>query len=225
MSSLRNATKRRTHKERAQPAARSHLGLLEKHSDYKLRADNFHKRKDRIKALTRKAAERNEDEFYYAMTRTVAGERSGPEGSATTHAATARLKAEDLRYVGMRKVVDDRRVDRLRGNLHGTAPAAAAGEHTYFDDGETGDARARAARRAAARPPKPNKAARVASKRVQRAYAALDAALEDQQASTALLQRLEAEKHMLTAKGRKRKVAKAEHGKAAAFKWRKRRLK
>jgi U3 small nucleolar RNA-associated protein 11 len=66
MSSLRNATKRRTHKERAQPTARSHLGLLEKHSDYKLRADNFHKRKDRIKALTRKAAERNEDELYTA---------------------------------------------------------------------------------------------------------------------------------------------------------------
>ena len=110
MSSLRNAVKRVTHKERSQPQSRSHLGLLEKHSDYKLRADNFHKRQDRIKALTRKAAERNEDEFYFAMTRTVAGEKKGPEGSASSHAATAKLKAEDLRYVGMRKVVDDRRV-------------------------------------------------------------------------------------------------------------------
>ncbi|KAH8049402.1 hypothetical protein JL722_11933 [Aureococcus anophagefferens] len=64
MSSLRNAVKRKTHKERSQPAARKHLGLLEKHSDYKLRADNYHKKQERIKTLSRKASERNEDEFY-----------------------------------------------------------------------------------------------------------------------------------------------------------------
>lgn len=34
MSSLRNAVKRVEHKERAQPASRRKLGLLEKHKDY-----------------------------------------------------------------------------------------------------------------------------------------------------------------------------------------------
>ena len=34
MSSLRNAVKRVEHKERAQPASRKKLGLLEKHKDY-----------------------------------------------------------------------------------------------------------------------------------------------------------------------------------------------
>ena len=113
MSSLRNAVKRSTHKERAQPAARKHLGLLEKHSDYKKRADDYKEKTARLKTLTRKAAERNQDEFYFAMTKTVAGERRGPAGANSTHAATAKLKAEDLRYVHMRKVVDDRRVARL----------------------------------------------------------------------------------------------------------------
>lgn len=34
MASLRNAVKRIEHKERAQPASRRKLGLLEKHKDY-----------------------------------------------------------------------------------------------------------------------------------------------------------------------------------------------
>ena len=135
MSSLRNAVKRSTHKERAQPAARKHLGLLEKHSDYKKRADDYKKKTARLKTLKRKAAERNQDEFYFAMTKTVAGERRGPAGANSTHAATAKLKAEDLRYVHMRKVVDDRRVDKLRAGLHRTESAAETAEHTYFDDG------------------------------------------------------------------------------------------
>ena len=223
MSSLRNAVKRSTHKERAQPAARKHLGLLEKHSDYKKRADDYKKKTARLKTLTRKAAERNQDEFYFAMTKTVAGERRGPAGANSTHAATAKLKAEDLRYVHMRKVVDDRRVDKLRAGLHRTKTAAETAEHTYFDDG--GAARgARSARRHvrdAARPRRPDKAARVAGKRVRRAYASLDSALDDQRASTDLLQRLEAEKHVLRAKGRKRKVAGTAHGRAAVFKWKK----
>ena len=170
MSSLRNAVKRSTHKERAQPAARKHLGLLEKHSDYKKRADDYKKKTARLKTLTRKAAERNQDEFYFAMTKTVAGERRGPAGANSTHAATAKLKAEDLRYVHMRKVVDDRRVDKLRAGLHRTETAAETAEHTYFDDG--GAARgARSARRRvrdAARPRRPDKAARAPASRPPR---------------------------------------------------------
>ncbi len=66
MSSLRNAAKRVTHKERSQPAGRSRLGLLEKHKDYILRARDYEKKK-RLKSLKLKAALRNPDEFYFAM--------------------------------------------------------------------------------------------------------------------------------------------------------------
>ena len=50
MSSLQNAIKRRTHKERAQPAARAKFGLLEKHKDYVERAKDFHRKENTIKA-------------------------------------------------------------------------------------------------------------------------------------------------------------------------------
>ena len=49
MSSLQNAIKRRTHKERAQPAARAKFGLLEKRKDYLERAKDFHKKENTIK--------------------------------------------------------------------------------------------------------------------------------------------------------------------------------
>ena len=69
-SSLRKIAPRRTHRERAQPAARAKLGLLEKHKDYVLRARNFHSKEDRIKKMRETARARNQDEFYHAMERT-----------------------------------------------------------------------------------------------------------------------------------------------------------
>ena len=69
MSALRNAVKRKTHKERSQPGDRRKFGLLEKKKDYVLRARDFHKKEDAIKALKTKAAYRNPDEFYFGMQR------------------------------------------------------------------------------------------------------------------------------------------------------------
>ena len=51
MSSLKNIVKTRTYRERSQPAARAKLGLLEKRKDYKLRADDFHKKEDALRTL------------------------------------------------------------------------------------------------------------------------------------------------------------------------------
>lgn len=60
----------RTYKERHQPAARAHLGLLEKKKDYKVRARDYHSKQDRLRVLAEKAAFRNPDEFYQAMGKT-----------------------------------------------------------------------------------------------------------------------------------------------------------
>ncbi|EMC98738.1 hypothetical protein BAUCODRAFT_379449 [Baudoinia panamericana UAMH 10762] len=86
MSSLRNNFTRRPHRERAQPASRSKWGLLEKHKDYSLRAADHNLKKRKLKALSQKARERNEDEFYFGMVneRTEKGvkvaERNGKDG-------------------------------------------------------------------------------------------------------------------------------------------------
>lgn len=69
MSSLRNSLHRPSHKERSQLSHRAKLGILEKHSDYVLRARDYHSKRDRIKRLKQKVAERNKDEFYFGMVR------------------------------------------------------------------------------------------------------------------------------------------------------------
>ncbi|KAK4128096.1 U3 small nucleolar RNA-associated protein 11 [Parathielavia appendiculata] len=78
MSSLRNSVQRRSHRERAQPLERQRLGLLEKKKDYQKRAKDYNKKKAVLKSLRQKAADRNEDEFYFGMM-----SRKGP-GSAIT---------------------------------------------------------------------------------------------------------------------------------------------
>ncbi len=60
---------RKAHKERAQPSYRAHMGLLEKHKDYKLRAKDYARKSERIKSLKRQAEERNPDEFNFRMTK------------------------------------------------------------------------------------------------------------------------------------------------------------
>jgi U3 small nucleolar RNA-associated protein 11 len=67
MSSMRNAVQRRNHKERAQPLERQKWGLLEKRKDYKLRAADHKSKKKTLKALKQKVADKNPDEFSFAM--------------------------------------------------------------------------------------------------------------------------------------------------------------
>lgn len=66
---MRNSLHRRNHKERSQLATRSKLGLLEKHKDYVKRARDYHSKQDRLQRLRQKAADKNKDEFYFAMTK------------------------------------------------------------------------------------------------------------------------------------------------------------
>lgn len=66
---LKKVAQGRAHRERSQPTSRQKLGLLEKHKDYVLRARDFHRKENRLKALKAKAATRNPDEFYHAMIR------------------------------------------------------------------------------------------------------------------------------------------------------------
>ncbi|KAL1882308.1 hypothetical protein Daus18300_000794 [Diaporthe australafricana] len=120
MSSMRNSIQRRSHRERGQLRGREKLGLLEKHKDYSLRAKDHKKKQTVLKSLKQKAAERNEDEFYFGMVsrgkfssgKLAAGKKwdgkvVGDRGNKSLDMDTVRLlKTQDIGYLRtMRNVV------------------------------------------------------------------------------------------------------------------------
>lgn len=147
---MRNAVQRRNHRERAQPTGRSKWGLLEKHSDYALRARDFADKKKRVKILRQKAADRNPDEFAFGMmsTQTVKGTKVGDRGNkALGQKAVELLKTQDAGYLRTMLQVTKKERDRLENemqlddkNSQGAVKAlkgGAQGKHTVFvDDAE-----------------------------------------------------------------------------------------
>lgn len=138
-SSLRNAVKRKTHKERAQPSERKRYGLLEKKKDYVLRARDYHKKEDAINALKRKAAYRNPDEFYFAMQKTKTEDgvhvARTTEQNKYTEEELRVMKTQDVKYVQLKAGVEAKRVEKLKRNLHSIG-APAKRKHTVFVDTE-----------------------------------------------------------------------------------------
>ena len=140
---MRNAVKRITHKERAQPKARAKFGLLEKHKDYVERAADFKKKRTAIKTLKKKAAERNPDEFYFAMHNT--GVKNGvhqslPGKSRTIDTPMVRLlKTQDMGYIVHKKSVDDRKAEKLSQNLHFIGDAAPKKHKIFVQNVDTFD--------------------------------------------------------------------------------------
>ena len=138
MSSLRNAVKRITHKERAQPQSRSHLGILEKKKDYRIRARDYHNKEDRIRSLREKAAMRNPDEFYFGMNRaevkdgkhhkTLEARQKELEGTIGADAVRI-MKSQDLSYVRMQRQQDAKKIEKLQSSLHFLGDTVADGDN------------------------------------------------------------------------------------------------
>ncbi|KAL7537662.1 hypothetical protein ACHAXR_011373 [Thalassiosira sp. AJA248-18] len=144
MSSLRNAVKRVTHKERSQPQARQHLGLLEKKSDYRLRSKDYHRKQDRLKSMRTKIANRNPDEFYFGMHRSRVDGASGKNSGRHVKTDEARMlemeerglgeeaikimKDQDLAYVRMQRLMDGKKIEKLQSSLHYLEGGANNGE-------------------------------------------------------------------------------------------------
>lgn len=120
-NSLRNVIPQRTHRERSQPAHRQKkYGLLEKHSDYKQRAVDYHKKSDIIKRLQLKASLRNPDEFYFGMqnTRTQHGVHTIQRyGNQYSNIENKLMKIQDINYLTYQMQHNKHRVDKLNSNL------------------------------------------------------------------------------------------------------------
>ena len=119
-SAMRNAVKRITHKERAQPSSRKRLGLLEKHKDYVERAADFKKKRASIVNLKRKAADRNPDEFYFQMNSSEVkkGVHRNIENRTLDSETVRMLKTQDMGYIALKKSTDDSKIEKLKGSLH-----------------------------------------------------------------------------------------------------------
>lgn len=134
MSSLRNAVKRRAHKERSQPSERQKYGLLEKHKDYVLRARDFHRKEDTIRKLKEKAATRNPDEFYYKMikSKTIDGvHRPQTTAQQYTYEEIMLMKTQDIGYVLSKAQSEQKKVERLQAGLH-SIDQPPTNKHVYF---------------------------------------------------------------------------------------------
>ena len=119
---LKDAVKKRTHKERSQPGSRQKFGLLEKKKDYLLRARDFHKKERAIKTLRRKSQDRNPDEFYFAMekARTKDGVHVAltAEANAYSQDELRLMKTQDVGYLTMKGQTERKKAERLREGLH-----------------------------------------------------------------------------------------------------------
>ncbi|XP_056300414.1 probable U3 small nucleolar RNA-associated protein 11 [Pseudoliparis swirei] len=140
MSSFKKAWKSRqkNHHERSQPDFRKHLGLLEKKKDYKLRADDFHKKENTLAALRRKAMDKNPDEFYYNMisTKLLDGVhiiKQPNEAVEATEEQKKVMRTQDIKYVEMKRVAEANKIERMKAELHLLdADSKTKNSHTFF---------------------------------------------------------------------------------------------
>ncbi|XP_034553678.1 probable U3 small nucleolar RNA-associated protein 11 [Notolabrus celidotus] len=142
MSSFRKALKSRqkNHHERSQPGFRKNLGLLEKKKDYKLRADDYHKKQNTLAALRKKALDKNPDEFYHKMISSqledgVHVAKKEKEEEEVTEEQKKMMRTQDIKYVEMKRVAEAKKIERLKGELHLLdADSKQKNKHTFFVD-------------------------------------------------------------------------------------------
>ncbi|XP_044142976.1 probable U3 small nucleolar RNA-associated protein 11 [Bufo gargarizans] len=131
-------SRQKDHKERSQPGFRKNLGVLEKKKDYKLRAEDYKKKRTTLNALRKKALEKNPDEFYFKMTSTKLQDgvhviKQKPE--EVTDEQMKIMRTQDIKYVEMKRVAEAKKIERLKSELHLLdAKGKPKNKHTFFCD-------------------------------------------------------------------------------------------
>jgi U3 small nucleolar RNA-associated protein 11 len=134
---FKKAFSRRKYRERGQPSRRRKLGLLEKHQDYVLRAQDYHQKQRRLKALKEKAATRNPDEFYHQMIHSQirSGKHVASRQQRYSEVFLQRLRAQDLSYVQHKMTLEKSKIVALRDTIDMTDEQQTA-KHTLFMDNQ-----------------------------------------------------------------------------------------
>ncbi|KAM4796147.1 putative U3 small nucleolar RNA-associated protein 11 [Rhinophrynus dorsalis] len=131
-------SRQREHKERSQPGFRKNLGLLEKKKDYKLRADDYRKKRNTLSALRKKALDKNPDEFYFKMTSSKLQDgvhvmKQKPE--EVTDEQLKVMRTQDIKYVEMKRVAESKKIERMKSELHLLdIEGKQKNKHTFFCD-------------------------------------------------------------------------------------------
>ncbi|MEE6483983.1 hypothetical protein FKM82_013715 [Ascaphus truei] len=131
-------SRQKDHKERSQPGFRKSLGLLEKKKDYKLRAEDYRKKRNTLNALRKKALEKNPDEFYFKMTSSKLQDGVHVLKQPTEEVTDEQLKVMrtlDMKYVEMKRVAEGKKIERLKSELHLLdTEGKQKNKHTFFCD-------------------------------------------------------------------------------------------
>lgn len=134
MAKLVHNVQKKQHKERSQTLDRARFGLLEKKKDYRLRAADYHKKQAALKALKKKAAVYNPDEYYHAMTRRKVDDRgiliTDRDSEVLSVDQVKLLKTQDVNYVRTARLSEVQKIEREKEELG----FSASGKHTVFVD-------------------------------------------------------------------------------------------
>ncbi|XP_076449346.1 uncharacterized protein LOC143285804 [Babylonia areolata] len=214
----------KVHRERGQPAHRAHLGPLEKKKDYTERAREHHKKRDKIKALQKKAAERNPDEFYFNMvsSQKVDGVHQAKTTETRDEQQDMLLRGQDIRYVSTKLNIERKKIEKLKGELHLLDPQFRANRHTVFVDDDKDVAKAKETLKQTLKTDqlKLMTVSPEQQKEMEKKYAMLAKRYQRLKELTTVLEKLQVAQHLDKDKGSKKKLVKEETKETAAeYRW------